>query len=57
MNNICSVVLEISEGEEDDVSWDDPDLGLASYKRRVTSGYAVAASRELRAGLGMGYED
>jgi hypothetical protein len=49
MNNICSVVLEISEGEEDDVSWDDPDLGLAS-ELRVTSGYAVAASRELRAG-------
>lgn len=31
MNNIGSVVLEISEGKEDDVSGDDPDLILAKF--------------------------
>ena len=46
MDNVGSVILEISEGKEDDVSWDYPDL---LSELRVTN--AEGMSCELRAGI------
>jgi hypothetical protein len=37
VDDIGSVILEISEREEDDVSWDDPDLLISEFSANSLS--------------------